>query len=103
MITPVRVSKKPRAVHQPEDAKEKAARFRGEMLHKVGNLTLLTKKLNPSISNGPWEKKRQEILKYSALNLNRDLPETWNEVEINNRGEALFKVAARVWPHPGNE
>jgi len=92
----------PMVTNQSEEAKEKAARFRGEMLHKVGNLTLLTRKLNPSVSNGPWKSKRPEILKHSALNLNRTLPDTWNEMLINERSEELFKVAVKVWPRPDN-
>ena len=89
------------ASEDSDEAREKAASLRGEMLHKVGNLTLLTAKLNPSVSNGPWEKKHQEILKHSALNLNRSLPECWNELLIHKRSEDLFKEAVKVWPHPG--
>jgi hypothetical protein len=63
-------------------------------------LTLLTKELNPSVSNGPWERKRKEILKHSALNLNRSLPDEWNEEAIQVRAEELFKVAVKVWPRP---
>lgn len=77
-------------------------RFRNEMIHKVGNLTLLTKKLNPSVSNGAWAKKRHEILKHSALNLNRQFQdvEEWNELTIQRRSEALLDVAMHVWPRP---
>jgi hypothetical protein len=75
---------------------------RNQLLHTTGNLTLLTKALNPSVSNGPFDRKRKEILKHSALNLNRFLAETgsWDEEEILNRGERLFEVARRIWPHP---
>lgn len=87
----------------PEE-REKATRLRNEMLHKVGNLTLLTWKLNPAISNGPWAKKRTEILKHSALNLNRVFQdvEAWNEQLIQRRSEELFEYAIRIWPHPGS-
>lgn len=77
---------------------ESMAARRRDTLHRIGNLTLLTKKLNPAVSNGPWEKKRSEILKHSALNLNRELPEAWDEDRIQRRSEDLFKVAVRVWP-----
>lgn len=79
---------------------ERRAEHRNRALHKVGNLTMLTKKLNPSVSNGPWEKKRKEILRHSALNLNRTLPETWDEDAIQARSEELFKHAVKIWPHP---
>jgi uncharacterized protein with ParB-like and HNH nuclease domain len=83
----------------PEDVAEKTE-HRENMLHRVGNLSLLTKKLNPSVSNGPWERKLKEILKHSALNLNRTLPEKWDEDLIEARSEELFAVAMKVWPHP---
>jgi hypothetical protein len=83
-----------------EASAEKRSRFRNEMIHKIGNLTLLTKALNPAVSNGPWGEKRPEILRYSALNLNRELPEEWNEVKVYERSMRLFTVAAQVWPRP---
>ena len=84
---------------------EAAKRRRSELLHRIGNLTLLTKKLNPSVSNGPWERKRDEILKHSALNLNRGLRtiDRWDEREIEKRTTDLFEVAMKVWPHPGGK
>jgi len=69
-------------------------------LHTIGNLTLLTKELNPSVSNGPWERKRKEILKHSALNLNRTLPEVWDEEKIQRRAQDLFELAVKIWPYP---
>jgi hypothetical protein len=73
---------------------------RDELVNTIGNLTLLTKSLNPSVSNGPWTKKRTEILKHSALNLNRGLPESWDEGTIRDRTETLFKAATKLWPRP---
>ena len=81
---------------------DKAEKRRKNLLHSIGNLTLLTKALNPSVSNGPWEKKREKILEHSALNLNRPLPDTWDESAIEKRSEQLFDLAARIWPHPKN-
>lgn len=87
----------------PHDrAPAEATAVREEFLHTMGNLTLLTAKLNPSISNGPWDQKKPEILKYSALALNRDLSDIaeWTEEAISARGEALFEIARREWPVP---
>jgi hypothetical protein len=81
----------------PEDA---ARHQRVVTLHTMGNLTLLTTALNPSVSNGPWGEKRQKILAHSALNLNRDLPLTWDEARIQARSELLFDTAAMEWPYP---
>jgi hypothetical protein len=80
-----------------------ARQRRGALIHRVGNLTLVTRRLNPSLSNGPWDKKRREILKHSALNLNRvfeDFPE-WNEEAIERRTAELYHMAQRIWKHPG--
>jgi hypothetical protein len=83
-----------------EEEADKNARARNGVLHKVGNLTLLTRRLNPSVSNSAWEKKRKDILRHSALNLNRELPDVWNEEAIGTRSEELFKIAVKVWPRP---
>jgi hypothetical protein len=73
---------------------------RERLLHTIGNLTLLTKKLNPSVSNGAWTKKRDAILQHSALALNRSLPVEWNETRIGERSRELFDVACGIWPYP---
>lgn len=68
------------------------------LINAIGNLTLVTRELNPSVSNGPWLKKREGILKHSLLNLNRTLPETWDEGSIEKRTGFLFEIATRIWP-----
>lgn len=83
-------------------AAEEETADRNIALHTIGNLTLLTTALNPAVSNGAWEKKCSEILRHSALCLNRDFKENepWNEATIRSRSEALFKTARKIWPHP---
>ena len=49
---------------------ERLSRRRNTFIHRIGNLTLLTKSLNPAVSNGSWQKKR-DGLKPSVLLLNR--------------------------------
>jgi len=73
---------------------------RERAIHTIGNLTLLTKKLNPSVSNGAWPGKSKEIHKYSLLKLNLELSELalWDEEAIRRRGEALFQAAVDLWP-----
>jgi uncharacterized protein with ParB-like and HNH nuclease domain len=75
---------------------------RNTALHTIGNLTLLTTALNPAVSNGAWGKKRSEILKHSALCLNRDFNEEegWDETTIRARAPMLFKTATKIWPYP---
>jgi hypothetical protein len=98
--------------HWPRDREEGESevdyadrrRQRGHLLHTIGNLTLLSVALNPHVSNGEFAKKRQAIVKHSAINPNRDLAEEndWNESRILARGEHLFGYAKRVWPFPGS-
>ncbi len=75
---------------------------RNVLLHTVGNLTLLTKSLNPAVSNGRFKAKKSEILKHTAINLNRFLQDvaSWDETAIVERGKTLFKVASRIWKFP---
>jgi len=82
--------------------REDAEEHRNTLLHTLGNLTLLTEKLNPKLSNGPWENKRRDILRHSALALNRPLEDyhEWNEDAIMQRSEELFKAAQQAWPFP---
>lgn len=75
---------------------------RDRLLHTIGNLTLLTKKLNPSVSNSVWEKKKRQIAKHSALALNREIVEydTWDESVIKTRSKAFSKVIKGIWSYP---
>lgn len=75
---------------------------RERLIHTIGNLTLLTQKLNSALSNGKFESKRKAILKHSALNLNRPLAEWdgWDEGAIQKRSDELFKAARKIWPAP---
>jgi hypothetical protein len=77
---------------------------RDRIIHTFGNLTLLTKKLNPAVSNGPWTKKRDQITKHSILRLNNVLAdhEEWNERLIRKRGETLLKSFKDTWPRPSS-
>jgi hypothetical protein len=87
----------------PGMTRTEAEERREMLLHTMGNLTLLTKRLNPKVSNGPWDQKQPAILEHSALTLNRQLQNypQWTEEAILQRGEALFMVATGIWPYPG--
>jgi len=77
---------------------------RDVLLHTFGNLTLLTQKLNTSVSNGPYKDKRPAIALQSKLGLNAYFQTcmNWDEEAIRLRGETLYRVAQREWPYPGN-
>lgn len=78
-----------------------AAKDRRErLLHTFGNLTLVSGKLNPAMSNGAWEKKRQALHDNSRLFLNRDLEAlpAWDEDAIEARSGRLFDLVRSIWP-----
>ena len=81
------------------------ANYRNSLLHKIGNLTLLTKRLNPAVSNAAWDVKKKEIVKHSAIALNRQFHDVseWNEDGIKARTEELFELAKRIWQRPNGE
>lgn len=87
----------------PGDVPHEAAEAeRSRVLHTVGNLTLVTEKLNPALSNGKWLDKREAILAHSALGMNRRLSNfsVWSDQTIGMRGKELFALAERIWPIP---
>jgi len=75
---------------------------RNRVVNTLGNLTLLTQKLNSSVSNGPYATKMPAIRAHSSLALNRDLNQWdhWDEETIRQRGEILFTAAKLVWSGP---
>lgn len=91
---------------------------RHRMVQTLGNLTLVTAKLNPSLANLPWldddatrikprsEGKRAQFDQHSMLLLNRDLvkrhPDRWTEADIASRGQALCAAVAAIWPRPSS-
>ncbi len=50
-----------------------AVMLRERTLHSLGNLTLVNGKLNPTLSNGAWETKRELLSEHTVLHLNKDL------------------------------
>lgn len=89
----------------PPDAERwEAERRRESLVHRFGNLTLLTQKLNPSVSNASWERKHRGIVRDSALALNRCLQDqnVWDEEAIERRTDELFGHACRIWPYPSS-
>ena len=88
-----------------ENEFEAAAR-RDELIHSIGNLTLVNHKLNPTLSNDRWDYKRETLGKHSVLFLNKLLIEeysdVWDEVTIAERAKKLSSIAAIVWPHADN-
>lgn len=86
----------------PDDP-DQAARERldrDNLLHTIGNLTLVTGSLNSTLSNSAWHDKREHLLRHSALTLNRSLPERWGVQTVRARTEWLTRLAIELWPRP---
>lgn len=88
------------AVEAPEDAEARQAR-----VHRLGNLTLLTKSLNSKVSNGPWPTKRAALLDHNTITLTgrvikRTEGHPWDEELIDERTSGLIDAILRVWPVP---
>lgn len=88
----------------PEDGV--TAEGRSWSVDGIGNLTLVSARLNPSLSNGPWNGvvdacKRSGLEQHSKLELNRRLlaehPD-WDDDRIQVRARDLFKEAKTIWP-----
>jgi uncharacterized protein DUF1524/uncharacterized protein DUF262 len=84
--------------HQISDQAKALMETRQRRIDTMGNLTLLTEALNPSISNGSWADKREKISE-SLLAINRDISkrDLWSEVEIELRAAKLAELANRIW------
>lgn len=91
---------------------------RGRLVQTIGNLTLVTGRLNVSLSNRPWldsdaeavapsgpqagKGKRSLIDKYSLLMLNKEIvhehPKAWTEEDITARSQAIADDIVAIWP-----
>jgi alkylated DNA nucleotide flippase Atl1 len=89
--------------HWPVEGLE-AELDRGAHVHRLGNLTLLTESLNASVSNGPWQLKREKIAKYDVFLMNRPFghspDEPWDEDRIDTRTDAMVEALLTTWPVP---
>lgn len=75
---------------------------RDQAVQRIGNLTLLTTGLNPSVSNSAWVTKRVKIPQHSVLKLNADIvrQDKWDETTIEARGRWLAACVADIWAKP---
>ena len=75
---------------------------RDRLVHSIGNLTLVNQRLNSSLSNAPWNDKKQTLGRFSTLFLNKtlldDAPAAWDEAAIADRARRLCQAAIKVWP-----
>jgi hypothetical protein len=81
------------------DSQLAAIRDREALKHTLGNLTLLTNALNPSLGNVDFTAKR-ERLRASRLRMNLEIAEEleWTEERIRERSARLSELAMKIWP-----
>lgn len=91
---------------QPNGARGEAER--DALIHTIGNLTLLTSKLNSKVSNGPWQGdtgKRHGLQGHDVLFLNRDLLRVagneWTDTAIRSRSDEMARLIIEIWSAPG--
>ena len=82
---------------------DEAAESRNQAVKEIGNLTLVTSKLNPSLSNAPWTEKWETLEKHTAFRLNwellKDAPDVWDEAAIHERSRQLCDYIKEIWPY----
>ena len=96
------------ALHWPlpgETNENEEDQERNRLIHTIGNLTLVNKRLNPALSNAPWIEKQITLEEHSILRLNHELLKKykdgeWTEKTIKLRSREMAKLVAKVWPRP---
>jgi hypothetical protein len=80
---------------------------RAQRIHTLGNLTLLSAKLNNAVSNGPWlgdTGKKAALQKHDLLILNRELDsfsaDGWTDESIMKRTDKLIQGVLDIWTVP---
>ena len=73
------------------------------VVHRIGNLTIVTKALNNKLLNHPWSHKAA-LLKDDNLEMNSRLlndmeGSIWNEEEVKRRSKIIAENVNKIWPH----
>ena len=78
-----------------------ASNQRDRVIKFIGNLTLVTGKLNSKLRDNPWDQKRKTLDNHSSLFLNKqmlsDAPDVWDEAAIEKRSSDLAKIIMQIW------
>jgi hypothetical protein len=76
---------------------------RDQLVQRLGNLTLVTSRLNSKLSNAAWETKHAELSHHDVLHLNRSVlgkKARWTEQNIADRSQMLAERIAAIWSVP---
>jgi hypothetical protein len=98
------------ATHWPPSDGFRDETDRDRLIHTLGNLTLLTSRINPKVSNSAWlgaAGKRATLQKHDVLMLNRQLipnrqlgDVVWTDDAIRARTAELVELIIEIWPVP---
>lgn len=77
---------------------------RNELVHRLGNLVLVTQALNSKVSNGPWEEKKKSLAEHSTLLTTKEVVDSnsggWDEFTIHARTETVARAILDIWKVP---
>lgn len=77
---------------------------RGKRIDVLGNLTLVTNSLNSGLSNRPWSSKTEILHQRDIGLMNKHLiasnPDSWAELDIDQRTMAMALKICKIWPVP---
>lgn len=81
---------------------------RDARIHRLGNLTLLTRKLNSAVSNGPWNGntgkaahlQEKDVLLLNSRLLRQYATTQWDEAGIDERTSEAIETILAIWPVP---
>lgn len=81
---------------------------RDARIHRLGNLTLLTKKLNSTVSNGPWSGdagkaahlQEKDVLLLNSRLLKEYATQQWDEAGIDRRTLQAIDAILAIWRVP---
>ena len=90
-------------VHWPLEGSSSEA-DRDKLVHTLGNLTLLTSKLNAKVSNSAWSNKRASLEEHDVLKVNADLlltaGDSWTDSKVRARTHEMAAAIVEIWPVP---
>lgn len=73
---------------------------RDGLRQSIGNLTIVTGRLNSSMSNAPYSEKRKSLFHNSTLMVNKEIYryDCWDVTEIRQRERQLYTKFCDIWP-----
>jgi hypothetical protein len=81
-------------------------RQRANNVHLLGNLTLVTKALNSSLSNDKWTVKQKVLADRDIGFMNKriinDHADKWDDADVSKRNDELIETVISLWPTPSN-